>query len=143
LVQKSKNLGITLLYSFDVDLNIRIFFKNENIELEEFRSQALNSLNLDRKESAIKYKRVSFVGNDSLEQSPLLNSLDNSPNISPRKTINRPSLPKSTRRRNNAIFNRNIAEEEEESETTYSSSKVGWGFYLVTKIKFPADIIPV
>jgi len=133
------NLGMRL-YSFDSDLNIRIFYKNENVDLDEFKSQALNPINFERKESIVK-RRVTFMRDDSLDQSQF--SLEISPTLNvPRKTVHKNIFAANTRKRNKAVFNRNTEEDEVESSVV-NPDKIGWAFYLVTKIAYPQDTIPV
>jgi len=128
------------LYSFDSDLSIRIFYKSEGVDLDEFKSQALNPMNFDRKESIVK-RRVTFVRDDSLDSSQF-NSLEISPVLNvPRKTVHKNIFAANTRKRNKAVFNRNTEEDDADS-SVMNPDKIGWAFYLVTKISYPKDTIP-
>lgn len=140
------------LYSFDIDLNIRIMFVSENVELEEFRNQTSqdgSTLNLDKSPTLqlSRNKRVSFISRDERDLSPDMSSPSNyegsldSPTLSRKSTV-KPFMPTNTRRRNKAIINRNTSEEEFRI-TLGGSEKIGWAFYLVKKIGFPHASIPV
>lgn len=139
----------TMLFSFDIDLNIRIFSKSENIDLDEFKIQALTPLNLERKMTVLP-KKVTFVRNDTLEPPILEFTISTSPenfNANRRATVSKNTLPANTRKRTKAIFNRDAANEEPTEEIGLVNKKptvvIGWAFYLVKKLAYMKDTIPV